>query len=53
MADLAKELVVMGLTAILSWVGHFVARLAKDVNAFFARVRCLEERVSKLEKKGD
>lgn len=53
MIDLAKEVVVMVLTAGLSWVGHFVSGLAKDVNAFFQKVRCLEERVSRLENKGE
>ena len=45
----AREVVGFVLTAALTWVAHTVARLVRDLNASFEKIRCLEERVKKLE----
>jgi len=49
MTDIGKEVIVALLTAGLSWLGHFVARLTRDLNASFQKIRDLENRVKCLE----
>jgi hypothetical protein len=56
--DLAKEIVVLGLGSVTTWIWNHVRGLAKDLNASFAMVRDLkakntelEDRLAKLEKK--
>ncbi len=49
MHDLAKEIVVALLTAGCTWIAHLVARIAKDLNSNFEKIRCLEYRIKELE----
>ena len=49
LTDIGKEVIVALLTAGLSWIGHFVGRLGRDVNASFQKIRDLETRVKCLE----
>lgn len=49
LVDLAKEVVVLGLGAVTTWVGTHVKKLARDLGAFFCKVRALEDHAEQLE----
>ncbi len=48
--DIGKEIVMSLLSMGVGAIYRSLRDLLKDVNAYFARTRALEERVSKLEK---
>lgn len=49
--DIAKDIAVGALTTVLTGGYHFVRKMAKDINAFFVKMRSMEERIKKLEEK--
>ncbi len=51
MTDVGREIVTAVLTAILSLTSHRVLRIIKDVNAFFEKQRCHDERLAAIEHK--
>lgn len=50
LTDIGKEVVVSFLSLAVGAIWHKARRVFRDVNCYFARVRALEEKVSKLEK---
>lgn len=47
--DLSKEVVVALLVSGFTWLGHHAARLSRDLNSAFQKIRDLENRVKCLE----
>ncbi len=50
MSDLSKEIVVSLLSMAVGAIWHKARGAIRDLNRYFARVRALEERISKLER---
>lgn len=51
MTDIGKEIVVAVITSVVSIMGHRIMKIAKDINAFFEKQRCHDERLAALEAK--
>lgn len=50
LTDIAKEVIVALLVSGFTWLGHLAARLSRDLNAAFLKIRDLEKQVKRMER---